>query len=304
MEETPVSQTLLLLLMENPSSAAEAPKAALPPPPGTPGLSATPFLPPPPRPHACCAAILVCSVVFSRIQSESLTTLRSNRICVFCSGSFSRHVCAALRTALEESSFCSGLATRVPEGCSSVRGRSSGSRGRWQGVRRGSRIVKAAVLHAHPSWLGSHTIGHLEEQKRSPAAYPSCLLLSQRHSQRQDPLPSGGRWGPHRSWGLLYGPSSYQRWWNLWRTLFLQGVPVTHTPGHGLGPTRHESCSFRSLCSRPTHGRKYFLDVYPCQPWPKCRAKQVCTLNVHSEWTERIKARPVYLPCVADDVFV
>lgn len=179
---------------------------------------------------------------------------------------------------------CSGLAARVPEGCSSVQGRSSGSRGRWQGLRRGSWIVKAGVLHAQPSWLGSHTIGHLEEQKMSPVVYSSCLLLSQRHSQLQDPLLSGDRWGPHQSLGLLYGPSSYQRWRNLWQTLFLRDVLMTHTPGNGLGPTRHESCSFRSLCSRHTHGRKCFLDVYPCQPWPKCRAKQVCTLTVHSEW--------------------
>lgn len=37
--------------------------------------------------------------------------------------------------------------------------------------------------------------------------YSGCLLLSQRHNQQQDPLLSGGPWGPHQNLGFRYGPS-------------------------------------------------------------------------------------------------
>nr|KAF6292157.1 hypothetical protein mPipKuh1_009766 [Pipistrellus kuhlii] len=136
--------------------------------PGTPPLFA-------PHLHACCAAIPVCSRIFWRIQNKLLTTLRSSRICVFCS-CFSRHGCAAARTAWRRlPSRLLGSGRMGSRGMLIGAGRSSGARGPWQGLRRGSWVLKAGILYAQPSRPGSHTGRHLEEQKMtllfSPAAF-------------------------------------------------------------------------------------------------------------------------------------
>lgn len=216
--------------------------------PGTPLLFA-------PHLHACWAAILVCSRIFWRIQNKLLTTLRSSRICVFCSCSFSRHVCAAMRTAWRRlpsrllGSGRTGSRGMLIGGCRTFLGRSGTLAGTPagelgpEGWHSPCPTVLAGITHG---WTSGGT-------ENDSAVYSGCLLLSQQHSQRQDPLLSGGPWGPHQNLGFLYGPSGCQRWWNLWQTLLADPLPpeclMTHTPTSGLGLMRHKGLIIHSVAA-------------------------------------------------------
>lgn len=139
---------------------------------------------------------------------------------------------------------------------------SSGSQGHWWGRWQGSWIVKAGVVHVQPSRLGSHTGVHLEEQRMNTVVHSECDFYGYRSTLScEDPLLSGGRWGPPQNRGLPYRPSNCHRWWNLLRLFSLQYVLMTHTPDNRLGPVKPESCLFHSLCSYYTHGWKHALPL-------------------------------------------
>ena len=69
-------------------------------------------------------------------------------------------------------------------------------------------MEKAGGLHVQLPWLGSHMGVQLEEQRMTPAVDSSCVDTEAVCCE--DPLLSGGSWGPYQNVGLYYRPSSYQ----------------------------------------------------------------------------------------------